>query len=116
MQTSGCAATERRGFAFDRRGHGRSAPLGGQRSPDYLREEGLEWLPAVLAAAGISQPVPFGHSDGGSIALYYAAAHPVDALVVAQGVEAGGAQILTGDREDLERLAAGHPEVWIQVL
>jgi predicted nucleic acid-binding protein len=43
-------------------------------------------------------------------------AHTVDALVVAQAVDAGGAQILTGDREDLERLAAAHPEVWIQPL
>jgi predicted nucleic acid-binding protein len=43
-------------------------------------------------------------------------AHTVDALVVAQAVAAGGAQILTGDREDLERLAASHPEVWIQPL
>jgi predicted nucleic acid-binding protein len=42
--------------------------------------------------------------------------HTVDALVVAQAVEAGGAHILTGDREDLERLAAPHPEVWIQEL
>lgn len=41
-------------------------------------------------------------------------ASTVDALVVAHAVEAGGAQILTGDREDLERLAAPHPEVWIQ--
>ncbi len=40
----------------------------------------------------------------------------VDAFVVAQAVEGGGAQILTGDREDLERLAAPHPEVWIQTL
>lgn len=40
----------------------------------------------------------------------------VDALVVAHAVEAGGAHILTGDREDLERLAASHPEVWIQLL
>jgi predicted nucleic acid-binding protein len=40
----------------------------------------------------------------------------VDALVVAQAVEGGGAHILTGDREDLERLAAPHPEVWIQPL
>jgi predicted nucleic acid-binding protein len=43
-------------------------------------------------------------------------AHTVDALVVAQAIAAGGAQILTGDREDLERLAARHPEVWIQPL
>ena len=40
----------------------------------------------------------------------------VDALVVAQAVEAGGAHVLTGDREDLERLAMPHPEVWIQPL
>jgi len=35
----------------------------------------------------------------------------IDALVVAQAVEAGGAHILTGDREDLARLAASHPQV-----
>lgn len=40
----------------------------------------------------------------------------VDALVVAQAVEGGGAHVLTGDREDLERLAAPHSEVWIQAL
>src|SRR4051812_14580966 len=43
-------------------------------------------------------------------------ASTVDALVVAQAVEGGGAQILTGDRDDLERLAATHPEVEIQPL
>ena len=40
----------------------------------------------------------------------------VDALVVAHAVVGGGAHILTGDREDLERLAGPHPEVWIQPL
>ncbi len=43
-------------------------------------------------------------------------ASTVDALVVAQAVEAGGAHILTGDREDLSRLAAQNPEVWIHPL
>ncbi|MEA2562992.1 MAG: hypothetical protein QOH06_4496 [Acidobacteriota bacterium] len=42
--------------------------------------------------------------------------HTVDALVVAHAVEAGAARVLTGDREDLERLAAPHPEVRIHVL
>lgn len=41
-------------------------------------------------------------------------ASTVDALVVAHAVEAGGAHVLTGDRDDLERLAAPHPEVWIR--
>ncbi len=40
----------------------------------------------------------------------------VDALVVAQAVAAGGAHVLTGDPDDLEPLAAPHPEVWIQSL
>lgn len=39
-----------------------------------------------------------------------------DALVVAQAIEAGGAQVLTGDPEDLDRLARPHPEVWVQEL
>lgn len=42
--------------------------------------------------------------------------HTVDALIVAHAVERGGAHILTGDRDDLDRLAAPHPEVWIQPL
>jgi predicted nucleic acid-binding protein len=40
----------------------------------------------------------------------------VDALVVAQAVHARGAHVLTGDADDLERLAAPHPEVRIQPL
>lgn len=39
-----------------------------------------------------------------------------DALVVAQAIEAGGAVVLTGDPDDLGRLAAGHPDVWIERL
>lgn len=41
-------------------------------------------------------------------------AETIDALVVAHAVAAGGALILTGDQEDLERLAAPHPEVRIR--
>jgi predicted nucleic acid-binding protein len=40
----------------------------------------------------------------------------IDALVVAHALGTGGACVLTGDREDLERLAAPHPEIWIQAL
>lgn len=40
----------------------------------------------------------------------------VDALVVAQAVERGGAHVLTGDPEDFDRLATPHPEVWIHPL
>lgn len=40
----------------------------------------------------------------------------IDALVVAQAVEQGGAQILTGDPEDLKRLAASEVDIWIVAL
>lgn len=77
-----CAATGLRGLVHDRIGHGASDPFEGPRTPDYLKREGEDWLPAVLKAAGITAPpVLFGHSDGGSVALYFAAAHPVAALI-----------------------------------
>lgn len=40
----------------------------------------------------------------------------VDSLVVAQAIEGGGGRILTADPDDLERLAARHPEVEIHRL
>jgi predicted nucleic acid-binding protein len=40
----------------------------------------------------------------------------VDALVVAHAVEAGGAHVLTGDREDFARLTTFHPEVRIHAV
>jgi predicted nucleic acid-binding protein len=74
-------------------------------------------LNRVLKAVG---SVPDAREIHGRIAghLLGAArsAATIDALVVAQAVAGGGAQILTGDRDDLERLAAPHPEVWIQPL
>jgi predicted nucleic acid-binding protein len=71
----------------------------------------------VLKAIG---PIPdareiHGRTAGGLLAAARSA-ETVDALVVAQAVVAGGAHILTGDRKDLDRLAAQHPEVWIHAL
>jgi pimeloyl-ACP methyl ester carboxylesterase len=63
-------------LVYERQGHGRSSPLSLPRDGDYLRHEARVVLPAVLAAAGISWPIPFGHSDGATIALIYAAAFP----------------------------------------
>jgi pimeloyl-ACP methyl ester carboxylesterase len=70
------------GLVFDRIGYGGSDPMVAERTPDYLREQGEEWLPDVLHAAGITvPPIVFGHSDGGSIALYFANAHPTTAVI-----------------------------------
>jgi pimeloyl-ACP methyl ester carboxylesterase len=68
---SGCGV-----FAYSRAGHGRSAPAPLPRDPDYLEREATDILPDVLTTAAIDRPVLFGHSDGGSIALAFAAAFP----------------------------------------
>jgi len=63
-------------FAYSRAGHGQSGPAALPRDPDYLEREATDVLPDVLAAAGIERPLLFGHSDGGSIALVFAAHFP----------------------------------------
>ncbi len=72
-----CARTGLPGLVYERWGYGRSDPLTGPRPDDYLHREAQDSLPEVLAACGIADPpILFGHSDGGSIALLFAAAHP----------------------------------------
>lgn len=71
-----CDRTGHAGFVFDRRGHGKSDPLGIPRRPEYLHEEAHRWLPDVLENQGIEKPVLIGHSDGGTIALLFAARFP----------------------------------------
>lgn len=71
----------RRAIAYSRAGHGQSSPLPGKREPDYLHREAWEVLPALLQALSIEYPVLIGHSDGGTIALLYAARFPASAVV-----------------------------------
>ncbi len=70
--------------AYSRYGYGRSDVLREKREPEYMHHEGEVVLPALLEQLGIERPVLFGHSDGASIALIYAGAHPaaVRALVL----------------------------------
>jgi pimeloyl-ACP methyl ester carboxylesterase len=67
-QATGC-----RTLVYSRHGYGRSSPLDAPRGVNYMHEEALIWLPAILARLKIRRPVLFGHSDGGSIALIHAA-------------------------------------------
>lgn len=73
-----CAAHGFAGLVFSRYGYGRSTPRPQQEdmAPDYLHRQAHEALPALLSALGIARPWLFGHSDGGSIALLYAARFP----------------------------------------
>jgi pimeloyl-ACP methyl ester carboxylesterase len=63
-------------LVYERQGHGRSTALSLPRPGDYLRHEAEVVLPAVLQACGIARPLLFGHSDGATIALRFAAAFP----------------------------------------
>jgi pimeloyl-ACP methyl ester carboxylesterase len=69
------------GLVYSRRGYGRSSPHPGPLGPDYLHREAWTVLPMLFAALQIERPMLVGHSDGGSIALLYAARHPARAVV-----------------------------------
>ena len=73
-----CEATGLRGLLYSRPGYGRSTPRPAHEKwgPDFMHRQARELLPALLRELGIEKPWLFGHSDGGSIALLYAAAFP----------------------------------------
>ncbi|MDB5861108.1 MAG: mhpC [Ramlibacter sp.] len=73
-----CEAAGARGLVYSRPGYGRSTPrAAGERwQPDFMHRQARELLPALLRELGVDRPWLFGHSDGGSIALLYAAAFP----------------------------------------
>jgi len=119
-----CDACGCRGLVYSRYGFGRSTPRRADEGlpADFLEREAREALPAFLCAAGAdAHPWLFGHSDGASIALLYAAAFPratagavvlaphifVEDVTVAGIVAAEGAYVATDLRQ---RLARYHPD------
>jgi len=69
-------------FAYSRSNYGTSAATAALPRPvRYMHDEAL-LLPGVLEAAGISDPILVGHSDGASISILYAADHPVRGLIL----------------------------------
>lgn len=72
-----CRAHGLTGLVFSRYGYGRSTPRPhAERWPvDFMHRQAWEVLPALFAQLGLVQPWLFGHSDGASIALLYAARH-----------------------------------------
>ena len=79
-----CARHGLRGMVFSRYGYGRSTPKpADERWPvSFMHAQAHEVLPRLFEALRIERPWLFGHSDGGSIALLYAAEFPVAGLVV----------------------------------
>lgn len=82
-----CAENGFTGLVFSRYGYGQSTPRPAQeRWPvSFMHAQAYEVLPALFAQLGIEKPWLYGHSDGGSIALLYAARFPdaVAGIVVA---------------------------------
>ncbi|MEM7373573.1 MAG: alpha/beta hydrolase [Bacteroidota bacterium] len=68
-----CESIGMNGLLYDRQGHGRSDALSGSRKVDYLHREAWEVLPELIRDLKIESPIFVGHSDGGTIALLYAA-------------------------------------------
>ena len=74
-----CDTLGMRGLVYSRPGYGKSTPrASGERWPvDFMTRHAVEVLPALLAALHVpARPWLFGHSDGASIALLFAAAFP----------------------------------------
>jgi pimeloyl-ACP methyl ester carboxylesterase len=71
-----CDATRCAGLVYDRTGYGGSSPWPDDPGMDYMAIEADEVLPRLLVRLGIEDCVLVGHSDGGTIALNYAARDP----------------------------------------
>lgn len=59
-------------LVYSRADYGRSTSITGRRGIDFMHREALDVLPDLLDELGIVEPILFGHSDGGSIALIFA--------------------------------------------
>jgi pimeloyl-ACP methyl ester carboxylesterase len=85
-----CDAVGARGLVYSRPGYGQSTPRaeGEVWKPDFMHRQAREVLSALLRAVdvdpGRDKVWLFGHSDGGSIALLYAAmfAHALQGAIV----------------------------------
>jgi pimeloyl-ACP methyl ester carboxylesterase len=77
-----CEGVNARGLVYSRPGYGRSTPRAAEEAwdLDFMHRQAHEVLPALLEALDVDmareKPWLFGHSDGGSIALLYAARWP----------------------------------------
>jgi pimeloyl-ACP methyl ester carboxylesterase len=82
-----CQSLQAPGLVYSRLGYGQSDSIAdvrgtGRHGADYMHLQAWQVLPALLQQLGIQRPILVGHSDGGTIALLYAAQYPVSACVV----------------------------------
>ena len=78
-----CKVTGFRGLMYDRYGYGESEIIHEARNSDFLKKEACEILPEILEKLSIEEKIVlFGHSDGGTIALFYASCFPERLLCI----------------------------------
>lgn len=80
-----CNALGVRGLVYSRPGYGQSTPRDADEhwTPNFMHRQAHEVLPALLKALHMDEaPWLFGHSDGGSIALLFAAHHACAGVMV----------------------------------
>lgn len=79
-----CDALNYRGLVYSRPGYGKSSVRTAEDAlqADFIHRQAFEVLPALLETLHIdtkkTRPWLFGHSDGGSIALLFAAKYPMN--------------------------------------
>jgi len=86
-----CERLGARGLVYSRPGYGRSTPRSQDErwGVDFMHRQAHEVLPALLQTLKVQEPIWLvGHSDGGSIALLYAARHGSAANGQSQAPEA----------------------------
>ena len=73
-----CENLQIKGLLYERQGHGKSSEFSAKRKSDYLHNYALEELPKVIEQLIPSEKkiILVGHSDGGTMALLYAAKFP----------------------------------------
>ncbi len=79
------AATGCHVLIYERQGYGLSDTLDLPRPDNYLEIEATKYLPKLLEQLDIKKPIIIGHSDGGTIAIQYAAQYPTTAIISLAG-------------------------------
>jgi pimeloyl-ACP methyl ester carboxylesterase len=110
-------------FVYSRAGYGQSSTIALPRPLDYMQREATEVLPPLLDAIGFKRGILLGHSDGATIAAWYAGSvqdHRVRGLILiaphffmeASNIAAIRQTIETFETTDLRtRLARHHADV-----
>ena len=106
-----CAALGMRGLVYSRPGYGKSTPREADErwEPDFMHRQAHEVLPSLADALGLTGRIwLYGHSDGGSIALLFAARFPARVA----GVIAAAPHIFVEDLSvsSIERTRAAYLE------